>query len=383
VRNTPYPLKIQIAGLAIFVAIAGSLAAAVLPDAVYGVRDVLFEASLPPEQRTELRQAEQSLGGCSPAVQKLRSDYGFDAWRLNYEWVMALMVALVTGVMAFAAWKLASRVSAPIESLAVASRRVAKGDRTPPPALGAAPAAEVGTLYTDFSVMTASLRAADEDLRLRSAAIAHDIRTPLAILAGRLTGLREGLFVPDNRFIDGLLGQVTWIDRLVTDINALTDARQAGSADKEPVDLGAVTQELVGSLQPELQEAGVVLNLDLQPGVIVQADEARIRRALLNVLKNLLRYARNAPASLTVRRRDATAEFVCHDNGPGFPPGDPSTLVGAFARGESSRSRVTGGSGLGLSIVQATAQAYGGDLELQRGENGGAVVVIRIPLSAS
>jgi len=129
-----------------------------------------------------------------------------------------------------------------------------------------------------------------------------------------------------------------------------------------------------------LEASGVSLALDSGESVFVEADPGRLRRALLNILRNLIRYAPGAPATIKVFADGVDAVLRCTDYGPGWPPGDPRALAEPFARGDESRSRQTGGSGLGLSIVQATVTAYGGVLNLRRGAEGGAIVEIRLPL---
>jgi two-component system sensor histidine kinase AdeS len=375
------PLKVQIALLAGAVAIAGALATSVLPEAVYSVRDLLFEASLPEAARARLHAARLLSGACGPGYDALRSELGFDAWRLNYYWVVVALgvgAALLTAVLA---WRAAARVASPIEALARAARRVAAGDRAAAEALPAASGAEMRALHADFARMTAALRAADDDLRLRSAALAHDIRTPLTIMKGRLIGLREKVFAADGPFVDGLLQQVAFIDHLVSEVNALSDARAAQAAESAAVDWSALTRQALSALAPEFEAAGIGVRADIDAGVVVQADAVRLNRALLNVLRNVLRYAPGAPLRVSLRRQGALAVLECEDGGPGWPAGEPMALAEPFARGDSSRSADGGGNGLGLSIVQAVATAYGGRLELLRSGAGGAVVQLRLPLA--
>ena len=198
-----------------------------------------------------------------------------------------------------------------------------------------------------------------DDLRLRSAAIAHDIRTPLTVLRGRLTGLREGVFRPEPAFIDGLIEQIGWIDHLVADVNALSDAGQAGVGTREALDLGQLVRACVDALRPELATAGIALETVASDGVTISANEGRMRRVVINILRNLIRYAPHAPARISVSVVQGMAQFVCADEGPGWPDGDPNALAEAFVRGEGSRSRATGGSGLGLSIVRTTVNEIG------------------------
>lgn len=174
-------------------------------------------------------------------------------------------MALTALLMAALSWALAARLTAPIEAHARAARNVAEGERTPPP-VAPARSREVAALMTDFASMTEALRAADEDLSLRTAAIAHDIRTPLTILRGRLTGLREGVFSADASFVDGLIDQIGWIDHLVADVNALSDGRQAGVGARARLDFGVLVGECAASLQPEFAAVAIALTTDIAPG---------------------------------------------------------------------------------------------------------------------
>lgn len=376
----PLPLKVQVSLLAILIAISSAIIASFGPGLVFNVRDALFLASLGTADREALEMAASTLGECGPAYQTLRDQLGFESWRLNYDLVLSGAVGLVAAAMAGLAWILSKRLSAPIEDLARATRSVAMGVRVAGPAIPPR-SAEIATLATDFAAMTAALKAADADLRMRSAAIAHDIRTPLTILRGRLTGMREGVFQATPEFVDGLIEQISWIDHLVSDINALSDAQQAGVGARERLDLGALVLECAESLGPELKAAGISIGQEVASAVLINADRGRMRRAVLNILRNLIRYAPNAGARIAVTGANGWATVEVADGGPGWPDGDPAVLTEAFVRGEASRSRATGGSGLGLSIVQATVKAYGGTLALTRGVTGGAVVTFRVPLA--
>lgn len=376
-------LKIQIALLAGVTALAGALSTSLLPPAVFWSRDAIFEAMLPAAALAQLEAAREQFGKCHPRYIALLSELGFDAWRLNYLWVISALGTAASLLTAVLAWRAAAYVAAPIESLARAARRVAAGCRDTAEAPSSTASAEVQTLHADFARMTMALKAADEDLRLRSAALAHDIRTPLTIMQGRLVGLQEHIFKADAAFIAGLLQQVAFIDHLVSEINALSDARSAHASDAVAMDWSALTRQSLAALEPEFSAAQIEVMVRIEDAVVVRADPVRVSRALLNVFRNSLRYAHGAPLRVSLRRQGKMALLLCEDGGPGWPVADPMTLAKPFARGDSSRSADTGGSGLGLSIVQAVAVVYGGQLRLLRAETGGALVELSLPLATS
>ncbi len=380
----PYSLAAQVALLVVVVAIVASVAAANLPNYFYDLRDHLFLLTLEPADRTALQATRSEFGGCSREFFALRNSLGFDGWRFQSEYALAFVATVTAIIMGWISVRLARRVTLPIRNLAEHVRAVAGGLRTQPPSMPPGASTELLALRQDISSMTIALAAADQDLRLRSAAIAHDIRTPLAIIRGRLVGLQEGVFDLDEEFLVGLFQQVSLLDDLVSDINALTDAGHAASGQRERVDLVPLIRETGVAQQTEIESLGGKLHLTLPSTAIeVMADPLRLRRALVNILHNASRYAAGSNVEIKLTANKNQAVVVVADDGPGWPPGDLAGLLEPFARGEASRSRESGGTGLGLAIVEAIVRAYDGDVRLFHASDGGAGVELCLPLASS
>jgi len=279
--------------------------------------------------------------------------------------------------------RLTRRLSAPLDAVALAARRLAGGDLEARAKVDDSAFVETRQLVDDFNAMAARLAAADEELRVRNAAISHELRTPLTILRGRLQGFADGVFPPDQKAFEDLMGEVDGLTRIVDDLHLLGLANSGKFlVVVEPVDLAKEAAKVIALMEAELHRAGVTVRASLAQ-VSTEADGARIRQALLALLENVRRHAAPGLADVETCVVDGWAVLRVRDTGPGFPSGSEAQVFRAFWRADGSRSRKSGGSGLGLAVVQAIAEAHGG-VALARNDahSGGAMVEVRIPQSA-
>jgi two-component system sensor histidine kinase AdeS len=283
----------------------------------------------------------------------------------------AILVALP--IAAFVALRLARRILEPLETLAESARRIADGDlsaRVPP---GDRSLGETAGLIDDFNAMAQRLEDMATDMALWNATIAHELRTPLTILKGRLQGMIDGVFEPDERSLRGLVLQVDSLARLVEDLRTVTLA-DSGHLDLriEPVRLSQEIAQMAELLAPDLKAHGFSLALDLSD-VVVLADGARIRQALLALVTNARRYANRGAITISLAQSDGEAVLGVADEGPGLSPEMATRVFDPFVRGDPARSREVGGNGLGLSVVRAIVEAHGGQLRYRSSKSGGAL----------
>jgi len=204
-------------------------------------------------------------------------------------------------------------------------------------------------------------------------AIGHDLKTPLAALRVRIESVED----PAER--EKMARTIEDITRSLDDI--LTLARVGRPSDpRERTDLGA----LLASVVEEYEDMGEPVTLEDGPRVAAPLRATWLRRALRNLIENALRYGEQARVSL--ERDGAEAVIRIEDNGPGIPPEEIGAMLEPFARGESSRNRVTGGAGLGLTLARAIAEQHGGRLVLANrtdadGRIAGLVAELRLPLA--
>jgi len=373
-------LRARIALSAILISVLAALVAALVPDYVYSLRDQLFMASLAPADKMQLGRLLETYGQCSPLVYDFKMDHGFAPWRLNYSWALGGLIGLTAICCAGFAVISAGRIAAPIEAIASSARKIATGDRNAPVPIGRGIPLEIAALHRDFTAMTNALSAADNDVRMRSAAIAHELRTPLSVLRGRLIGVQSGVFTLDSTLLKGLLRQFGLVDQLVADLNMLASPLAIEmQLDLEPVAVDRLAASVIETLQPDADEQGNTLTLVATP-IVAQVDTGRIERALVNLVANAIRYAPGGEIQVSVRAVAGQVLLSVRDSGPGWPSDDPQSFAAAFVRGDESRSRQSGGSGLGLAIVNAIARAHGGSLRLSAAQSGGALAEIIIPL---
>ncbi|BCQ28683.1 HAMP domain-containing protein [Caballeronia novacaledonica] len=288
-----------------------------------------------------------------------------------------LLIGLVVAVVM--ASRLARRILAPLNSLAEGARRIAAGDLEARALPGDRSLGDTALLVDDFNAMAIRLQQMAADMTAWNAAIAHELRTPLTILRGRLQGMRDGVFKPDDAQIRGLLYQVEGLARIVDDLHIIT-LQDIGRLEMhfEPTRIDIEIRRAVDSISDALYEAGFTIELDVSDAMVV-CDGARIRQALLALLDNARRYA--IPGRLRVALGLAPAALVLsvEDGGPGLAPEFAKLVFEPFTRADASRSRQFGGSGLGLSVVRAIALAHRGRATFRPSAAGGSIFELTLP----
>jgi two-component system sensor histidine kinase AdeS len=277
--------------------------------------------------------------------------------------IMGVVTIMGVGLGALIAARIARSIVEPMHAVGGAARKIADGDLSARAASEVKAPGETAMLLQDFNTMAGRLEKAAHDAVSWNAQIAHELRTPLTILKGRLQGVSDGVFVMDDVLLRGLLTQVDGLARLVEDLRCVSLADigrlELRMAD---VDLYAELQDWVVMMQPSVERFGFSLVLEGEP-LRARVDMARLRQALLALVDNALHYAR--PCLLRLRIAPVGAGFAVHlvDEGPGVPEKQRADLFRVFSRGEAAREAHRTGSGLGLAVVQAIAQAHGGRAE--------------------
>ncbi|WP_200951741.1 MULTISPECIES: ATP-binding protein [unclassified Ensifer] len=276
---------------------------------------------------------------------------------------------------------LARKISRPLELLAQATEDLRAGDFAVRVGSVRKGAKEVATLIRTFDELAAELESMESRLRFNTMAVAHELRTPLTILQGNLQGMADGVFPLEQERVRQLLVQVEGLSALVEDLRTLSlAAGQKLVTQRSAVDLSAEATQVLGASRTILASAGLSLEAALEPAV-VSGDSQRLRQALLALVENACRYAASGGVlRCETGARGADEAFIrVLDRGPGLPDDVSTHSIDLFWRGDASRSRATGGTGLGLSVVQAIAKAHGGRLEFAARPGGGAMITIMLP----
>ncbi len=271
----------------------------------------------------------------------------------------------------------------PLAAMSRASRAIARGNLSF--ALPPSRVREVVEVSTAFGTMAHDLRAAlarqadlEEERRFFVAAVAHDLRTPLFSLRGYLEGLSTGVAGTPERaahYIAVSQEKADELEHLIADLFAYTQVeRLEQRAHHEPADLSQLLARAVESVRPQAEAKSVTLTLgEPDAPALIEGDAHLLTRAVANLLDNALRHT-PAGGAVDVCLRAAPERWILTvvDTGPGFDARDLPHLFEPLYRGEASRSRQTGGSGMGLTIARRILRAHGGDLTAANHSTGGA-----------
>ncbi|HQJ10744.1 MAG TPA: ATP-binding protein [Anaerolineae bacterium] len=271
-------------------------------------------------------------------------------------------------------------IVAPVRRLTQAAEQIAQGELEVRAAV--ATRDEIGQLGDAFNTMAESLARSQAARRAQTADIAHELRTPLAVLRGTLEAIADGVYPPTPDNLDLALAQVQTLTRLVEDLRvlALADAGEL-RLERQLLDVRLLLSHEVEVHRLALQAQGLTLHGVLPPALpLVSGDSDRLAQVVGNLLSNAARYV---PAGgevwVTAVGEDQGVTVRVSDNGPGVPADDLPRLFERFWRGDPSRNRSTGGSGLGLAIARRIIEAHGGRIWATPTPGGGLTVAFWLP----
>ena len=300
--------------------------------------------------------------------------------RVEMIWIGCTIVAAL-GLSVFVAIRLSRRLITPLNSVAHSLREVAQGNLAARAPLDEQAMGETAQLVRDFNAMAERLQSMTREREFWNAAIAHELRTPVTILRGRLQGLAEGVFDPSSELFEGLLRQVEGLNRLIEDLRVLS-LKDSGHLEiqRTSVRLADELNTVLQAFAAPLAAKGFHLHNQLDANLLVECDALRLRQALMALLENALLHA--DPGNLRVRLEQVgdNCQLSVEDDGPGIDSTLAADIFEAFRRGDPSRSRKSGGSGLGLAVVKAIAEAHGGHAICQA-SGVGSLFIISWPLS--
>ena len=242
---------------------------------------------------------------------------------------------------------------------------------------------DLRSLSESFNEMAASLERNDRERRDMLADIAHELRTPLSVIRGRLEGIVDGVYPDSGMPVSTALEQTYLLERLVDDLRLLTlaESRQL-HFEYKPVDLGDLAEHVIELFQAEAKEKNISLTINpLSENPIVNADVQRTEQVIANLVGNALRYIPdNGKVWINISQNETHIVLSVSDNGAGIPEEDLPFIFDRFWRKEKSRSRHTGGTGLGLAITKQLVEAQGGTISAKNLETGGLHIIVRFKI---
>lgn len=289
-----------------------------------------------------------------------------------------IMVVLAAAV----ALLLSRHLLAPVRELVAGTRHLSA--RRFDTRIAVATSDELGQLARDFNQMAQTLQRYEQLRQQWICDIAHELRTPLAILRGEIEALQDGVRQATPERLESLHAEALHMSGLVQNLHDLSLAESGAlHVKKEPVSPACLVHACLQKFRPRFDERGIALVDELGDAgtAAVAGDPDRLMQVFSNILENALRYA-DGPGTLTLRGLRGAREVLLQvaDTGPGVPGDALPRLFDRLYRVDASRSREHGGSGLGLAICKAIIEAHGGAIAAQHAPGGGLQLAITLPL---
>jgi two-component system sensor histidine kinase BaeS len=239
---------------------------------------------------------------------------------------------------------------------------------------------EVRSVAHALNALASTLQHEEEMRKANVADLAHELRTPLMGLLARIEAAQDGVLDDEAANLAAMHDEALRLNRLYDDLSTLAEAERPGMLlTLHPVDLADVAAAQVQAIAARFQDKGIELREELRAATVA-GDRDRLNQVVANLLANALRYTdAGGTVSVVVRPDGRDAVLEVSDTGIGIPADDVPKVFTRFWRGEHSRSRATGGAGIGLSIVQELVKAHGGQVEVESAVGKGSTFRTRIP----
>ena len=310
-------------------------------------------------------------------------------------WVVAAAIGFSVVLMTAFSIAVASSVAQRVTLISDAVRALADGARLPD--ISASESDEIARLAGDVGRLSAKLDASErerEQLDAQrvelTAAISHDLRTPLASVRAMAEALADGVVDDDterSRYYALIQREIERLDRMIGDLFDLAQI-DAGALrlEKRPLPLQEIASEVVEGMRPQAERGGIALRFETTADELpdVPLDGDRFERAVANLVRNAIQHTpAGGEIRVVVRQENGSLALDVTDNGEGFDSTQAAQVWNRFYRGDKSRGRNGSGdgAGLGLSIVRGFVEAHGGDVECFSAPGHGATFTLRLPVS--
>ena len=299
-----------------------------------------------------------------------------------YVYSVPLILIIAIGV----GWFLAAHALKPFDDVAQTAEQITS-EKLNTQIVGARKEREVQRFVQSFNSMVARLSQSFDQMRRFNANVAHELRTPLAILQGENEiALRSESLPEEMRSV--LISNLEELDRLtriVNDILTLSEA-EAGSQilARKPINLKPLISDLTDQMRLMAMERNIQIEVPDLPDAVVEADDLWMRRAILNLLDNAIRYSRDGgKIQVSITNDAAKTRIGIRDDGIGISGRDLPHIFDRLYRADPARSRNNGGAGLGLALVKWVVEAHNGQITVASELERGTSFQIELPLYSS
>ena len=289
---------------------------------------------------------------------------------------VAAVLALIAAVI------VARRLSAPVRSLTAAAGAMSRGNRQARVGELAGAPSELSELATTFDRMAATISREEQLRRDLVADVAHELRTPVAVLQANCEALLDGVVPHTPDQTASLHEEVLRLAGMVDDLQTLASAEAAAlHLVRETCDLATVADMAADAMQTKATVAGVHLRRELA-SAIIEGDPTRLHQIVTNLLSNAVKFTpAGGTVEVRVTRNARNALLIVADTGLGIPADELPRVFDRFWRGQQA-NETTEGTGIGLSIVAELVAAHDGDISVERNPCDGTTLTVTFPLSS-
>ncbi|WP_347332316.1 ATP-binding protein [Marinimicrobium locisalis] len=318
------------------------------------------------------------LGFVKPDIVVREADRRFMSHVLRVFGIISLVILVISlGVATF----FARRISKPIVALSENTQALASGDYSR--RIEAQGQDEIGQLCRHFNQLAQTLQANEHSRAHWIADISHEMRTPVSVLQAHIEALQDGVRPLNRECLALLHSKVSGLSALIDDLFELTLSDiGALSYQKQTLSLSQLVSSCVEQYQDKARAAGLSLAAKLPEAepITLTGDPKRLEQLINNLLENSIRYTRASGRVEVELAQDSTnVTLMVRDSAPSVPPKDRDRIFERLHRLEASRSRNTGGAGLGLAICKNIVAAHQGAISAEDSPLGGVTIRVQLP----
>jgi signal transduction histidine kinase len=291
----------------------------------------------------------------------------------------AMIVTAASLLLLFLLFAGMRRFGVPLGNIVEGANRLANGEFSARVAEWGPPS--LRTVAHAFNNMAERLESQERQRRHFMAEVAHELRTPLAVVQGRLEGLLDGIYSRDDAHLSEILEETHVLSRLVEDLRTLANTESGTlTLNKEPTDIAILLHDVVNSFSKEAEHRKVSIRVEMPPDIpLIDVDPVRIREVFANLISNALNHTCTG-GTIRVNSEVSNQRLLVSvaDSGSGIAPEALPKIFDRFYKGAGSR-----GSGLGLTIARNLVALHNGEIRAESLEGHGTTLRVELPVSAT